>query len=194
MGITIRNDVTRVGCLILLLGVALSSRAQENDAPTFDELRKAANQGFAVAQYNLGVRYDDGEGVPKDDAEAVKWYRKAAEQGDAGAQCNLGIMYQFGDGVPKDDVEAVKWYRKAADQGYAQAQYNLGVMYGKGEGVPKDDVEAYVWWNLAGQTLDDARENRDKIANDMTPEQIAEAQKRSKEFVPKPSSSTVANP
>ena len=55
--------------------------------------RKAADQGDAAAQFNLGVMYATGQGVPQDYAEAVKWYRKAAEQGHAGAQYNLGVMY-----------------------------------------------------------------------------------------------------
>ena len=71
---------------------------------------------------NLGIMYDIGEGVPENNAEAVKWYRKAADQGHASAQCNLGLMYDNGEGVPENDAEAVKWYRKAADQGHAKAQ------------------------------------------------------------------------
>ena len=51
--------------------------------------------------------YDNGEGVPKDDREAVRWSRMAAEQGLAEAQSNLGLMYDSGDGVPEDDREAV---------------------------------------------------------------------------------------
>ena len=61
--------------------------------------------------------YRNGEGVPQDYAEAVKWYRLAAEQGDADAQYNLGLMYDNGNGVPQDYKEAVKWYRLAAEQG-----------------------------------------------------------------------------
>ena len=72
---------------------------------------------------NLGVMYDNGDGVPENDAEAVKWYRKAADQGHASAQYNLGVMYSNGEGVPENDAEAVKWYRKAADQGNAMAQH-----------------------------------------------------------------------
>ena len=68
------------------------------------------------------VMYDEGRGVPQDDAEAVKWYRLAAEQGNAAAQYNLGVMYDKGEGVPQDDAEAVKWYRLAAEQGAAAAQ------------------------------------------------------------------------
>ena len=76
------------------------------------ELRLRLNSIWAVC-------YDNGQGVAKDDAEAVKWYRKAAEQNDAWAQFNLGYCYANGQGVAKDKVEAVKWYRKAAEQNYA---------------------------------------------------------------------------
>ncbi len=79
--------------------------------------RKAAEQGLAIAQFNLGVMYDEGRGAPQDYAEAVKWYRKAAEQGDARAQLNLGGAYYLGHGVPKDYAEALRWLRKAAAQG-----------------------------------------------------------------------------
>ena len=65
---------------------------------------KAAEQGFAQAQCNLGVMYANGDGVPQDAAQAVEWYRKAAEQGLAMAQYNLGYMYAKGEGVPKDLV------------------------------------------------------------------------------------------
>ncbi len=71
--------------------------------------RKAAEQNYAEAQYNLGVCYANGEGVTKDDVEAVKWYRKAAEQNYAEAQYILGVCYYIGEGVAKDYVEAYKW-------------------------------------------------------------------------------------
>ena len=98
--------------------------------------RPIAEQGGATAQFNLGLMYDNGEGVPENDTEAVRWYRLAAEQGYPDAQNNLGLMYDSGEGVSEDDVEAVRWYRLAAEQGYADAQSNLGVKYAKGEGVP----------------------------------------------------------
>ena len=73
--------------------------------------------GLALAQYNLGVCYDRGDGVAEDHVEAVKWYRKAAEHNDAEAQYNLGICYERGDGVAEDWVEAYKWLLLAARQG-----------------------------------------------------------------------------
>jgi TPR repeat protein len=80
-------------------------------------MRIAAEQGLARAQYNLGVKYANGDGVPEDDAEAVKWYRKAAEQGYADAQFNLGLTYADGEGVPEDDVTAYAWFSVAAASG-----------------------------------------------------------------------------
>ena len=114
--------------LLLLCWAALlaaCSRTEETEAVR--QLRQAAERGDAEAQNNLGVSYDHGDGIAKDDAEAVRWYRLAAEQGHAKAQNNLGTMYKFGVGVPKDAVAAVRWYRLAAEQGHAKAQYNLGV-------------------------------------------------------------------
>ena len=70
------------------------------------------------------MKYDRGEGVPQDDAEAVAWYRLAAEQGDAGAQFNLGWMYASGRGVPQDDVTAHMWLNVAAATGHEQARKN----------------------------------------------------------------------
>ena len=90
---------------------------------------RLSEQGDAAAQRNFGDSHWLGWGVPKDDAEAVRWYRLAVDQGGVTAQYNLGVMYASGWGVPQDDAEAVRWYRRAADQGYAGGQYNLGVMY-----------------------------------------------------------------
>ena len=113
--------------------------------------RKAAEQGFANAQYNLGYCYAHGEGVTQDYYEAVKWYRKAAAQGFARAQCNLGACYYNGEGVTKDYAEAVKWYRKAAEKGNACAQFNLGLCYEFAKGVTKDYAEAVKWYRKAAE-------------------------------------------
>ena len=145
--------------------------------------RLGAEQGYAGAQFNLGVMYDRGKGVPEDDVEAVRWYRLAAEQGDADAQSNLGVKYANGEGVPEDDVEAVRWYRLAAEQGYAGAQLYLGFMYAQGGGVPKDAVHAYAWLSIAAAQGDtNAKEAKELVTKLMTPAQITEAQKRSREY------------
>ena len=97
-------------------------------ATAMKEWRPLAEQGNANAQYNLGVMYANGNGVPQDDVEAVKWYRLAADQGDADAQYNLGVMYANGTGVPQDDVEAYKWWNLAAAQGDADARGNKEIV------------------------------------------------------------------
>jgi len=101
---------------------------------------KAAEQGDADAQNNLGYYYDKGLGITQDYTHAIKWYRKAAEQGDAYGQANLGNMYEAGCGVKKDYTQAVEWYRKSAEQGNAKGQSHLGWMYLKGLGVAQDYV------------------------------------------------------
>ena len=82
---------------------------------SFGTFRTVAEQGDSSAQCILGLFYANGNGVAKDEAEAVKWFRKAAEQGDSSAQTNLGRCYAKGNGVVKDKFEAVKWFRKAGD-------------------------------------------------------------------------------
>ena len=83
----------------------------------FEETKKSAEAGDSTAQFKLGLMYAGGDGVARNDGEAVKWYLKAAEQGEPAAECNLGVMYSQGRGVPKSDAEAVRWYRKAAEHG-----------------------------------------------------------------------------
>jgi TPR repeat protein len=125
-------------------GVSWSANFQKgltayNSGDYADALREwepLAEQGNAPTQFNLGLMYDDGKGVPQDHKTAVKWYRLSAEQGYANAQYNLGFMYNKGNGVPQDYETAAKWYRLAAEQGNANAQNNLGVMYDKGNHVP----------------------------------------------------------
>jgi len=94
-------------------------------------------------------------------------------------------MYYNGQGVQRDYVEAAKWVRKAAEQGYAPAQADLGVMYWNGQGVPQDAVLAYMWLNLAAAQEPDAAAERDVAASEMTPDEIAKAQRMAREWMPK---------
>jgi len=111
---------------ILLLTVLLASNAFA--APDFDETMAEANQGDAFAQFNLGVMYENGEGVPENDAEAVKWYRKAADQGLADAQFNLGLMYENGEGVPENSIRAYVWWSMAKTQGNEKSASNIDIL------------------------------------------------------------------
>lgn len=118
------------------------------------ELRLAAEQGDAEAQYKLVDSYNSGEGVVQDKGESVKWLRKAAEQGYVEAQYKLADCYYDGEGVVQDREEAVKWYRKAAEQGHAAAQFSLGVCYRYGFGVSRDKKEAEKWLRKAAEQGD----------------------------------------
>jgi TPR repeat protein len=134
-------------------------------------LRPMAERGDTNAQYSIGRMYVKGQGVPKDDAEAVKWFRKANEQSKALKAYNsgdfalafktfqplaaqgqvmaayiLGLMYANGQGVTENYVEALKWLQKAAEQGEAKAQFSVGVIYSKGFGVPQNYAEAFKWY------------------------------------------------
>ena len=161
----------------------LEAYARGDYQTALEEFMPLAIQGNSSAQNNLGVMYDNGQGVPEDDKEAVKWYRLAAEQGSASAQYNLGFMYANGEGVPEDDKEAVKWYRLAAEQGDAMAQYNLGSMYANGQGVPEDNIMAYMWWNLAAVSGDKSSvKNKQIISERMTKADISKAQELSRQW------------
>ena len=86
---------------------------------------RAAEQGYADAQFNLGLMYANGEGVEADTSKAVELFMKAAEQGNIDAQNNLAAMYFTGEGVARDVDKAIEWFEKAAKQGNAEAQANL---------------------------------------------------------------------
>lgn len=121
----------------------------KNGCPTdtlkaINMFRKSAEQGYAPAQFDLGLSYERGYGVKQNYSEAAEWYRKAADSGNALAQNFLGAAYEEGKGVPRDYSEAVTWYRKSAEQGYALAQYNLGRCYQDGIGV--SDVNLAIEW------------------------------------------------
>ncbi len=185
---------------VALLAVPLASPAwadfqdgqrayQRGDyAAAYREWLPLAEHGDAASQASLGTLYVNGQGVAKDDAEAVKWLRLAAEQGNAIAQNNLGFMYGNGRGVPRDDAQAVEWYRRSADQGNAFGQAVLGRMYTEGRGVPKDPVLAYMWYSLAIKqqpVLEWALKGRERVSAELSPEQIATGERMAHDWKPK---------
>ena len=118
---------------------------------SFDELLKKAERGDASAQNNLGICYDEGQGVEQDYEKAVFWYRKSAEQGNDSAQYNLALCYVKGQGVEQDYEKAVEWYRKSAEHGDSRAQFNLGHCYYKGQGVEQDYEKAVYWYKISAE-------------------------------------------
>ena len=123
-------------CIAAVAENSSTSKSNPADSITTSEVEKLAYRGVAEAQYKLGVMYDIGKGVPKDDAKAVEWYEKAAAQGHAEAQYNLGLIYYGGDGVPKDAAKALMWLQKAAAQGNVNAQNFLRLLYEEGKEIP----------------------------------------------------------
>ena len=159
---------------------------KEDYATALREWKPLAEQGYALAQNNLGVMYEKGQGVSQNYKTAVKWYTLAAEQGNPAAQFNLGQNHDKGEGVSQNYKTAVKWYTLAAEQGYALAQFNLGVMYDKGEGVIQDYVRAHMWGNLgASNGNENGAKLRDLVAKKMTPADISKAQRLARECVKK---------
>lgn len=145
--------------------------------------RSAAELGDEAAMRNLAWMLADGKGVEKNDAQAAQWFRKLAEQGDASKQYNLGAMYATGVGVGRDYEKALQWYLASAKQGYAHAQYSLGLMYYFGNGVAVDDATAHMWFNIAAANGagDRVVELRSSAAENLTTEQVAEAQDRAQQ-------------
>ncbi|HEY1716730.1 MAG TPA: tetratricopeptide repeat protein [Verrucomicrobiae bacterium] len=150
------------------------------------KIQKAANMGVAEAQYLMGYCYYTGQGVTEDYAEVVKQLRKEADQDVTEAQFDLKKSYFSQVRTGYENAKAVEWFWKAAEQNHAKAQGCLGLCYATGEGVPRDFIEAYKWFNLASiQGIASATTHRDDLAASMTPDQIAEAQKLSREFKPR---------
>jgi hypothetical protein len=189
---SLRLTVTLVLSIVCLAAPAWADfKAGENAyhrgdyATALREWQPLAKQGQAIAQYHLGLLYANGQGVPKDDAQARLWYEKAAAQGHADAQANLGSLYDYGRGGPQDFKMAVRWYLRSANQGNDLAQRKLGLLYERGDGVPKDYVQAYMWYKLGaangGKT---AALQRDELAIRMTSDQLAEAKKLAREWKP----------
>lgn len=132
---------------VALLAPALPAQLQDqiNDK----ELRAWANDGDADSQFELGLRLLTGEGVPKNEAEGVKWMEKAAAQKHLRAQFVMGSLYEDGVGVGRDPAKAFEWYRKSAQNGFATAQHAVAMAYDLGLGVEKDPVKGTEWLQKA---------------------------------------------
>jgi len=117
--------------ILIFLGIMLciwylSMRASSKEkSRSIEGIKKSGEDGDVVAQFRLAGMFFEGNGVPQDDKEAVKWYEKAAAHGHVEAQFILGTLYEKGDGVKGDNMLAYKWFSKAADQGHNRAMIML---------------------------------------------------------------------
>lgn len=168
-----------------------SAHAQKDPKEAFRIFREAAEQGDADAQFQLGGVYAKGRGVDRSDIEASKWFRKAASQGHTEAQFTLGGLHTKGRGVSKDDTAALRWLTKAANKGHTRALFIVGALHAKGRGAERNLVQAHKFFSLAEKNgVKDASRNRELAASKMTPDQVEEAQRLAREWVPKNNSSS----
>ncbi|MEX2335285.1 MAG: tetratricopeptide repeat protein [Pseudohongiella sp.] len=163
------------------------------------EFTQSAEEGLHLAQYNLGVMYYTGQGVPQSYETAYHWLSQSAEQGHLNSMFNLATLYYNGQGVNSSLMsmwplslisrrqnlqQAAAWYLEAAEYEHAGAQYNLATMYEAGEGVEEDLVKAYRWARLARDNEASGAEalvNRVQAA--MSPAQLDQAQREYAEWV-----------
>ncbi len=106
-------------------------------------LRQAAMNGDAIAEYEVGLRYAAGRGVPQDLAASFQWHARAAARGLAAAQFRVAAMYERGQGTASDIEKARNWYLRAAQQGHVKAMHNLAVL---SVGGGRNDYPLAVKW------------------------------------------------
>lgn len=189
----LRPWLAAIGCLLLALPVAaadfdvgLTAYNKGDFATAAAEWQPLADSGHAGAQFRLGILYANGDGVNRSLSKSFEYYLMAAEQGLPNAQNALAFVYRVGNGVPASYEEAFKWYRLAADAGVSEALFNLGSLYAGGRGTERDFVEGYKWLSLAAAY--GVKESREAIfycADQMTDEQIVEAQRRAAAWRPR---------
>jgi len=109
------------------------------------ELRQAAADGDARAQFEIGAIYTEGRVVPQDNVEAAKWYERSAVQGFVPAQYRIGNLYEAGQGVDKDFEVAKLWYQRGAEAGNRMAMHNLAALYAGGQ-LGDQQFEAAAEW------------------------------------------------
>lgn len=132
--------------LRLALAKDYSLGASTPDDPLLaDAIRQAADNGDSQAACNLGMRYVNGRGVPRDWPQGEAWLRRAAERGYAPAQTNLAMLLASDQNPQADNGEALMWASKAANAGYGPARAQLGMMYANGRGVAPDSRMADFW-------------------------------------------------
>jgi TPR repeat protein len=137
----------------------------------------AAEQGDANGQFNCGLLYAEGKGVPKDPFTAVAYWAQAAEANHVAALNFLARSYRDGDGVAKDIVQAFSLFSKTASAGNPLGLYEVAKAYAEGSGVFQDRVQAHGFANLAAvRGLDDARKLRDALGGQMSASELEAAQ------------------
>jgi hypothetical protein len=143
----------------------------------------AAESGLRSVQREVVFDRQTLAEAADEQAITLDWYRAKADKGDLDAQYTLGLLHLTGKGALQDYSEAAKWLAQAAQAGHAPAQYRLGLIYRIGQGVPLDQMKAYMWLNLAAAAgVGAAVQARNDVIRFLSPEQLAAAQKASREW------------
>ena len=161
-------------------------RIESHDNAGVESLRKAANLGYAPAEFYLAKLYEDGQaGLAKDLGEARRWTQRAAEAGDRKAMHNLALYYFEGTGGDKNLTQAAQWFRRAADLGLVDSQYNLGRLYEEGFGVSQNPAEAYKWYLIAARSGDaESRNSAQRMKGQLSAEAQQAADRAAQAFHP----------
>jgi TPR repeat protein len=168
--------ISKHGLLVALLAFCAAATAQAHSPGVPQDPEQLARYRAGLAAY-----------YKQDHAAALSAWRPMAEKGSSAAQLFLGFMYANGQGVTQDDGVAVEWYRKAAEQDNMLAQIRLAMMYRRGRGAGQDPIATHLWASLAARDEKHLRSVatalRRAVEKDMTPEQIAEAEQRRRDWL-----------
>jgi localization factor PodJL len=159
-------------------------RVEAKDNSGVAIVTKAANLGYAPAQFYLAKLYESGAaGLKKDPGQARAWTERAAEGGDQKAMHNLALYYFEGTGGPKNTTLAAQWFHKAADLGLVDSQYNLARLYEEGFGVSQNPAEAYKWYLIAARSGDaESRTSAQRLKAQLSPEAQSAAERAASGF------------
>jgi TPR repeat protein len=130
---------------------ALEKFSQQDYPAAVKILSVLAENGYAPAQFRLGVMYISALGVKNNPRQAAYWFEKAAQQDDLPSQYSLARLYMTGIGVPKSEAQALRWFEQTAERGYAPSQFQTGIMYEQGLGTAKHDGKAEQWIRRAAE-------------------------------------------
>ena len=135
------------------------------------------------SEYEQGLAYAFGDGVPQNDRTAFNLFYSAAKKGYALAQYKVGVAYAYGEGVRQDQKQAAEWYLKAAKQGYTIAQRNVAMMYLDGNGIQQDKIQAFAWYSVVasqGNAMDIRR--RDMLAKELSEIELSQSHELSNQI------------
>lgn len=130
---------------------ALDYLGQRDYASATQIFVSLAENGYAPAQFRLGLSYLYGKGVKENGRQAAFWFQKGAQQDHLGSQYSLGLLYLKGIGVPQSDALALQRFQQLGEQGFVPAQYQFAQMIEQGQGAAADPDLALHWYQQAGE-------------------------------------------